>query len=87
MISGYPSILILVEAGSIIITTLSFFVSAYSRGSKEYFLVGVGALLAFFGRHMLFAADTWVTPFPGLAILAAGTWLICRQLHRVYLWL
>ncbi|MDR1949495.1 MAG: hypothetical protein LBQ38_08885 [Spirochaetaceae bacterium] len=87
MIYGYSSMFTIVETGIILITMLTFFVSAYSRGSGEYVLIGVGALLVFAGRNMLLGADTWITPLPGLLILATGTWFICSRLHRVYLWL
>ncbi|MDR2247512.1 MAG: hypothetical protein LBE17_12720 [Treponema sp.] len=87
LISGYASMFKLVEIGIILITTASFFVSAYIRGAREYILIGVGALLVSLGRSLLLTADTWATPFAGLAILVAGTWFICNQLHRVYLWL
>jgi hypothetical protein len=36
---------------------------------------------------MLFTADTWVSPFPGLLLLILGTWFICTRLHQIYLWL
>jgi hypothetical protein len=87
LISGYPSMFTLVEIGIILITMVSFFISAYTRGAREYLYIGLGAVLVFIGRNLLLAADTWVTPLPGLVTLAAGTWFICRQLHRVYLWL
>jgi hypothetical protein len=87
MVSGYTAMLKMVEVGIVLITAISFFISAYSRGSKEYIFIGIGSLLAFWGRAILLAADTWITPLPGLALLAAGTWIICVQLHRVYLWL
>jgi hypothetical protein len=66
---------------------LSFFISAYSRGSPEYILIGIGSFLVFLGRNLLITADTCVTPLPGLLSLIAGTWLICTKLHKVYLWL
>jgi hypothetical protein len=87
MVSGYTSMLKMVEVGIALITAVSFFISAYSRGSREYILIGIGSLLTFLGRSVLLTADTWITPLPGLALLAAGTWIICVQLHRVYLWL
>jgi hypothetical protein len=87
LVSGYASMFRLVETGVILITTVSFLVSAYIRGAKEYVFIGAGALLVSVGRNLLLTADTWVTPLPGLAILMAGTWFICSQLHRVYLWL
>jgi hypothetical protein len=87
MISGYASMFKMLEAGIILITMASFFIAAYTRGAKEYILIGIGSFLVFFGRAMLLVSDTWVTPLPGLLMLAAGTWLICVQLHRVYLWL
>lgn len=87
LINGYTSMFKLVEIGIILITTVSFFVSAYTRSTREYLFIGIGTLLVYMGRSLLFTADTWVTPFPGLAILMVGTWFICHQLHRVYLWL
>ena len=87
MLSGYTSMLGMVEAGVVLITALSFFIAAYSHGSREYIFIGIGSLLAFIGRALLLTADTWVSPLPGLALLSAGTWLISVQLHRVYLWL
>ncbi|GHV73237.1 hypothetical protein AGMMS49940_05390 [Spirochaetia bacterium] len=87
MVSGYTTMLRMVEAGIVLITMISFFISAYSRGSREYVFIGIGSLLVFLGRSVLLTADTWITPLPGLALLATGTWLICVQLHRVYLWL
>ncbi|MDR2103430.1 MAG: hypothetical protein LBP42_04925 [Treponema sp.] len=86
MISGYPTMFNMVELGIIIISAVSFFVSAYSRGTKEYMVIGLGALFSFFGRNMLLSSDTWVTLLPGLLFLALGTWFVCTQLHRVYLW-
>jgi hypothetical protein len=87
MVSGYTSMLKMVEVGIALITAISFFISAYSRGSRGYIFIGIGSLLAFWGRAVLLTADTWITPLPGLALLSAGTWIICVQLHRVYLWI
>jgi hypothetical protein len=87
MISGYTSMFRMVEAGVLFITMISFFIAAYSRGAGEYILIGVGSFLVFLGRNILLSADTWVSPFPALLLLAAGTWFICTQLHKVYLWL
>jgi hypothetical protein len=87
LISGYASMFRLVETGIILITMASFFISAYIRGAREYLFIGAGAILVSIGRNLLLTADTWATPLPGLAILLAGTWFICNQLHRVYLWL
>jgi hypothetical protein len=87
LINGYDSMLKLVEIGIILITMLSFLISAYTRGTREYLFIGIGALLVCIGRNLLFTADTWVTPLPGVAILVVGTWFICHQLHQVYLWL
>jgi hypothetical protein len=87
MINGYTSMFRMIEAGALLITTVSFFISAWSRGSREYVLIGVGCFLVFLGRNILLSADTWLSPAPGLILLALGTWLICTQLHHVYLWL
>jgi hypothetical protein len=41
----------------------------------------------FLGRAILLTADSWAGPATGLVFLAFGTWLICTNLHKVYLWL
>ncbi|GHV44864.1 hypothetical protein AGMMS49546_29520 [Spirochaetia bacterium] len=87
MINGYTSMFRMVDAGVLLITLLSFLISAYSRGSREYILIGIGSFLVFLGRSLLLTADTWITPLPGLLALVVGTWFICTQLHKVYLWL
>jgi hypothetical protein len=87
MINGYVSLFRLIERGIALITVISFLIAAYSRGSKEYVLIGAGAFLAFLGRNLLLNADTWVSPLPGIMLLSAGIWFICTQLHKVYLWL
>jgi hypothetical protein len=87
LIRGYPSMLKMVEVGIMLITMISFFISAYSRGSREYIFIGIGSFLVFLGRSMLFSTDTWITPLPALLLLAGGTWISCVQLHHVYLWL
>jgi hypothetical protein len=86
-IFGYSSMFRMVDAGIMVITVISFLIASYSRGTKEYIFIGAGSFLVLWGRAILFSADTWVTPFPGIALLCVGTWLICSQLHRVYLWL
>lgn len=87
MVSGYASMFKLVEIIIMLIATVSFFIAAYARGTREYVFIGLGTFLVCWGRNILFSADTWVTPLPALALLGAGTWIICVQLHRVYLWL
>jgi hypothetical protein len=87
MLCGYSSMLKMVEAGTILITMISFFISAWSRGSREYVFIGLGSFLVFVGRTMLLSSDTWLTPLPALLLLAGGTWIYCVQLHHVYLWL
>jgi hypothetical protein len=87
MINGYTSMFRMIEAGVLLITMVSFFISAYSRGSREYIFIGAGSFLVFLGRNMLLSADTWISPAPALIFLGVGTWLICTQLHHVYLWL
>jgi hypothetical protein len=87
MINGYTSLFRMIEAGVFLITIVSFLISAYTRGSREYLSIGAGTFLVLLGRNILLSADTWVSPIPALAFLALGTWLICTQLHHVYLWL
>lgn len=86
MISGYTSMFRMIELGVFFITIVSFLISAYSRGSGEFIFIGIGSFFVFLGRMLFLSADTW-PGMAGLVILAAGTWLICDRLHRVYLWL
>jgi hypothetical protein len=87
MLAGYDSMFTLVETAVMLITTASFVVSAQFRGSPEYVFIGIGSFLALMGRYIFLRADTWLSPLPGLILLCVGTWFICKQLHRVYLWL
>lgn len=85
--NGYRVMFAMIDAGILLVTMLTFFISSYTRGSKTYMYIGFGSFLVFAGRNILLNSDTWITPFPGLLILAAGTWLIASRLHREYLWL
>ena len=86
-LSGYRIMFNMVEAGILLVTIITFFISAYTRGSRNYIFIGIGTFLALAGRNIMLASDTWITPIPGLLILAAGTWFVCTRLHRIYLWL
>jgi hypothetical protein len=87
MINGYTSLFRLIEAAAFLTTVVSFLIAAHSRGSKEYAFIGLGACLALFGRNLLLNADTWLSPGLGMLLLVLGTWFICTQLHKIYLWL
>jgi len=85
--NGYNSMFILVEAGIVAVTIITYLIAAHTRLSKSYLFVGLGTLLVYTGRSILLCSDTWITPIPGLLILIAGTWFACARLHREYLWL
>jgi len=85
--TSYRFMFSVVDATVLALTIASFLVSAFTRGSKSYVLIGIGAFLAFAGRSILINSDTIVTVLPGLIILSAGTWCICARLHLEYLWL
>jgi hypothetical protein len=87
MISGYPALFKILQGGIACITVISFGISAYSRGAREYLAIALGSLLVILGRGLLLGADTWISPFLGVALLGIGAWSICIYLHRVYLWL
>jgi len=87
MLFAYSTMFRFAEIILIVITGMSFLIAAYSRGTGNYRLVALGSLLVFFGRNLLFKADTWFVPFPALGMLIIGTWLIVSRLHQVYLWL
>jgi hypothetical protein len=87
MINGYASMFRLIETGAFFITTISFFIAAWLRSSRDFIFIGAGAVLALLGRNILLGAGTWVGLPVGLLFLAVGTWLICIRLHKIYLWL
>jgi hypothetical protein len=87
MINGYISMFRLIEAIVLITTVISFCIAIKVRGSPEYAIVGLGALLALIGRNILLSADNWASPVPGILLLSVGTWFICTRLHKIYLWL
>ena len=84
---GYNSMLSTVEMGIVLVTIFTFFVSAYIRDSRSYISIGLGIIMAFLGRNLLVYSDNWITPLPGLILLALGTWLASSRLHKIYLWL
>ena len=87
MINGYVPMFRLIEAGTFFITIISFFIATWSRGSRNFIFIGIGSFLALLGRAVLLSADAWaMLPF-GLAFLVIGTWLVCINLHNIYLWL
>ena len=86
-LNGYRPMFAMVETGIMVITIMSFLISAYTRSSRTYMTVAIGIFLVFAGRNILINSDTWITPLPGLAILGAGTWFACSRLHSEYLWL
>jgi hypothetical protein len=87
MVIGYTNIFRLINIGTFLITAISFFIATWSRGPRGYIVIGAGSVLVFLGRSILLNADTWAGLPIGLPILAAGTWLICTNLHKIYLWL
>jgi hypothetical protein len=87
MINGYTSMFRLIETGTFLITTVSFFIAAWLRSSRDFIYIGAGAALVFLGRIILLSAVNWVGLPLGLLFLAVGTWLICTRLHKIYLWL
>ena len=87
LLSGHGAVMLMIEWSVLGITIASFFISAYTRGSKSYFYIGLGALLIYLGRNLLLNSDTWITPVPALVMLSLGTWFICSKFHSIYLWL
>jgi hypothetical protein len=87
LFNGYGTMFFIIELVVLAVTMLTFIIAAYTRGSKRYFFIGLGAFMIFTGRNILLYSDTWITPIPGLGILAAGTWFVCSRLHMEYLWL
>ncbi|MDR1390535.1 MAG: hypothetical protein LBJ31_11245 [Treponema sp.] len=87
MISAYGSMFRLAENAIFVIAALSFFVSAYIKGTREYHFIAAGTILAALGRALLINSDSWELPLFGIVLLSAGTWLAAAKLHQIYLWL
>ena len=85
--NGYKAVISKAEMSIIAVTVLTFFISAYTSGFKNYLFVGIGTLFAFLGRDILINSDNWITPIPGLVFLVFGVWFACSHLRKVYLWL
>ena len=86
-LNGYSTMFAIVEAGILAVTILTFLISAYTRGSRTYIFIGLGTFMVFIGRNIFLNSDTWITPIPGLLLLAIGTWFVSSRLHREYLWI
>ena len=87
MFIGYTSMFRLIQTAAFVTTVISFFVAANVRGSKDYFYIGIGILLAFIGRNLLLNADNWVSPVLGISLLIYGVRYVCNKLHKIHLWL
>jgi len=85
--SGYNAMFSMAGVGILVITLITFLISAHTRGSKNYIAIGIGVSFALLGRNILLSSDNWITPIPGMFLLTAGTWFTCTRLHREYLWL
>ena len=86
MVTGYVPMFRLIEIGTFFITSIGFFIAAWSRGSRGFIFIGIGSILALLGRTILLSGDTWASLI-ALAFLVLGTWLVCTSLHKIYLWL
>jgi hypothetical protein len=64
LIRCYLSMLQMVEAGMMLITMISFFISAYSRGSRGYLFTGIGSLLMFLAGRCCSPPAPGLPPFP-----------------------
>ena len=87
LLNDYSSTFNMVQAGIYVITILSFLISAYTRGSRDYLSIALGAFLMLMGRNMLLNSDTLFSFIPGFIMLSFGTWLMCSKFHRIYMWL
>jgi len=85
--NGYRSMFHILEIGILIVSMVTFFISAYTRGSMNYVHIGIGTFLMLAGRNTLINSDTLVALIPGAIILVIGTLLVCAKLHQEYLWL
>ena len=87
MVTGYASLFRMIGTVAFLTTMISFLIAAKIRGSKEYIYVAIGTMAAIAGRSILLGADNWISPIPGILLLAFGTWFLCSKLHKIHLWL
>jgi hypothetical protein len=87
MVTGYPSMLKMIEVVVFFITVITFFVAVKIRDSKEYVNVGIGAAIALVGRNIIIGSDNWAGAVLGIVLLSFGTWFLCSKLHKIHLWL
>jgi len=87
MSNGYLSMFRFIEIGIILISISSFFIAAWLRGSRQFAFTGAGSVLVFIGRNIILTSDTWAGPLAAAVCLVFGIRLICKNLHKVYLWL
>jgi hypothetical protein len=84
--NGYPVIFRVMTGLVAFFSALSFFYGAWQSGTKEYYIIGAGALLAFIGRNFLLDADFYLLAAAGFILLGAGSCIICLYLRKLYLW-
>ena len=85
--NGYRSMFHMLEIGILIVSMVTFFISAYTRGSVNYVFIGIGAFFMLAGRNILINSDTLIALIPGATILIIATLFVCDKLHKEYLWL
>jgi hypothetical protein len=84
--SGFDKMFNTVDMVLAIISVVTFFISAFLRNAKEFLYVALGSLAAWSGGTVFAFADSWVTSVPAFILLILGSFLVCRQLHKAYLW-
>ena len=87
LLNDYNATFNMVQTGIYLITVLSFLISAYTRGSKEYIIISLAAFLMLAGRNILLSTDIWISFIPGVIMLCLGTLIMCSKFHRIYMWL
>ena len=85
-LTGFSRTFGIMNAVMVMLSFLCFVLGAYTRGSREYYFIGLGVLAAAIGRWLLLAADTWVMLGAGSVFLFFGTWYTGIQFRRMYLW-
>jgi hypothetical protein len=64
----------------------TFLIAAWQKSSRDYVMLALAAVLCLAGRALFANADAWSSFGLGFVMLCAGSWLFCRRLHTMYLW-
>lgn len=83
---GYYQLILVVFFSIQIISIINFLISTKIKGSKDYFYMGLAAILVFLGKNCLFFAEDLIIMSLGFLFFMYGSYLFIKTNHSYYLW-